>query len=465
MYNKVIHYIKENNLINEGERVLIALSGGPDSVCLLNILYELKSKLRIELGAVHINHLLRGEDSDGDEEYVKALCIKYDIPCYIKRADVNKFAEKQKLSSEVAGRQIRYDFFEKIAQEQKFNKIATAHNANDQAETLIFRLIRGSGLDGLGGIKSFRDGKIIRPILCLNRAEIEEYLKEKQIEARIDKTNFEKVYNRNKIRLDILPYIKENFNKDIIGTINRTAELLQIDNGFIEEEVLKVYGKYCIESEECFIIKKEAFIKNKAILTRIIRRALIRYSKQNYDFEMKHIYDVINLSNKVTGKKINLPNNILAENVYGDLIIKKHCLDELKQRKIEIQKSKIDGSVIEFGDYNIEFSVIKNYERDKIDFKANDNIKFFDFDKIINNIIIRNRNNGDKLIPIGMKGSKKLKDIFINEKVPQNERDLLPIICFDNEISWVVGIKISDTYKVLYDNKNILKVKIQKRGK
>ena len=143
----------------------------------------------------------------------------------------------------------------KVMKNGKYNKIATAHNANDQAETIIFRLIRGSGLEGLGGIKAYRDNKIIRPILCLDREEVEEYIRKENLNPRIDKTNFEKIYNRNKIRLDILPYIKEYFNEDIIETLNRTAGLLQKDNEFLESESLKVYQKYCIEYDKYFIIK------------------------------------------------------------------------------------------------------------------------------------------------------------------------------------------------------------------
>mgnify|MGYP002185705227 CR=1 FL=1 len=234
--NKVKAFVIENKLIQNGDRVLVALSGGPDSVCLLNILYELKKDFNIEIAAAHVNHMLRGEDSDKDEEYVIELCNKIGIPSYIKRVDINAYSAENKMSSEMAGRKVRYDFFEEVMKNGKYNKIATAHNANDQAETIIFRLIRGSGLEGLGGIKAYRDNKIIRPILCLDREEVEEYIRKENLNPRIDKTNFEKIYNRNKIRLDILPYIKEYFNEDIIKTLNRTAGLLQKDNEFLDRK-------------------------------------------------------------------------------------------------------------------------------------------------------------------------------------------------------------------------------------
>ena len=276
-------YIKDNNLIKSGDKVLVALSGGPDSVCLLNILYNLKAELNIEIGAAHLNHLLRDKDAFEDEEYVKTLCKSLDIPCFVKRVDINKYSKDKKMSSEMAGRDARYNFFDDIVKDEGYTKIATAHNANDQAETILFRLMRGSGIEGLCGIKVRRD-KIIRPILCLSRKEVEEYIEINNLKPRIDKTNFEKIYNRNKIRLDMIPYIKENFNEDIIQTLNRMSVLLQKDNEFIENSARSFYEKHCIEQSDYFIIKKEMFDNKEAVVTRVIRYALTNFSKTHYDF-------------------------------------------------------------------------------------------------------------------------------------------------------------------------------------
>lgn len=463
MENKVKSYIKENRLIRERDRVLVALSGGPDSVCLLNILYNLKDELNINLGAAHINHMLRGEEADKDEEYVKELCESMEIPCYIKRVDINEYSRENKLSSEMAGRKVRYDFFEKILKKDNYNKIATAHNANDQAETIIFRLIRGSGLEGLGGIKNCRDEKIIRPILCLSRFEVEQYINQKKIHPRIDKSNFEKKYNRNKIRLDILPYIKENFNKDIIQTLNRTAVLLQKDNEFLEKESVKVYKNCCIEEDEYFIIKKDTFKNDDAIVSRVLRNALIKYSKQNYDFEMKHIYEIIELARKGTGRKINLPKDIFVENIYGDIYIKtKIQKNILYNDKIKLNKFSIKNRKIAFQNFEIQFDIINNYENSEL--KEKKFIKYFEFDKIENEITLRLRENGDKIIPLGMSGTKKVKDIFIDMKIPKDLRDSIPILCFDDKIAWIVGIRTSEEYKLSKNSKNILKVIVERKG-
>ncbi|MDR3598561.1 tRNA lysidine(34) synthetase TilS [Clostridium sp.] len=466
MYKKVLSYIKDNKLIKCKDKILVALSGGPDSICLFNILFQLKEELNIEIAAVHLNHLLRGEDSFRDEEYVINMCSNMGIKCFVKRVDINTYSKEHKLSSEMAGRNARYDFFDEILKREGFDKVATAHNANDQAETILFRLMRGTGLEGLGGIKVSRDDKVIRPILCLSRKEVEEYIKLKQLNPRIDKTNFEKIYNRNKIRLDILPYIKENFNEDIIQTLNRMSLLLQKDNEFIENLALNLFNKYCVECNDYFIIKKEMFKEAEPIVTRLLRRVIVKYSKSNYDFEMKHIYEIFYLAKKNSGKVIHLPNGICAENIYGDIYIKskaeKYDINN-KKEEIILDKNSININEFELCNLRIRIQVIDNCEVNNVNSNQDSLIKYFDFDKIKNSISIRNRRNGDKIIPLGMTGSKKIKNIFIDMKIPKEERENIPILCFDDKIAWIIGIRMSEEYKLTDKSKNILKVVIQRK--
>jgi len=463
---KVLSYIKDNSLIESGDKILVALSGGPDSICLLNILLELKEELNIDIAAAHLNHLLRGKDAFKDEEYVINICNSMGIKCFVKRVDINGYAKEHKLSSEMAGRNVRYNFFDEIVEEEGFNKVATAHNANDQAETILFRLMRGTGLEGLGGIKASRDNKIIRPILCLSREQVEKYIELKNLNPRIDKTNFEKIYNRNKIRLDILPYMKENFNEDIIQTLNRMSLLLQKDNKFLENLSLSFYNKYCIQYDDYFIIKKEIFKEEESIVNRVLRHAITRYSKSNYDFEMKHIYKISYLAKNNSGKSVDLPNGIYVENIYGDIYIKnkikKYDINN-KKEKIILSKDNTNKNTIEFNKFSIEFSVMSNYQSNDIRLNQGNLMQYFDFDKINDNISIRNRNDGDKLIPLGMSGSKKLKDIFIDMKIPKEERDNIPILCFDEKIAWIIGIRTSENYKLTNESKNILKVVVERK--
>lgn len=456
--NKVKDFIIKNNLIKENDKVLVALSGGPDSVCLLHILYELKELLNIKIGAAHVNHMLRGEDALKDENYSSELCEKLNIDFYSQKVDINKISREKNISHEMAGREERYKFFNFIKDTYNYSKIAVAHNSNDQAETIIMNMMRGSGLEGLCGIRNIRSGGIIRPILCLSRDEIENYCKDNNLNPRIDKTNLENIYSRNRIRLDILPYMKENFNRDIIETINRMSSLLQIDNDFIEKQCDNYYKKYCLNKKDYMTISKKAFILDKAVLTRLIKRAFVEFTGKYNNFEMKHIYEVIDLSRNTTNKKVFLPNEIIAENIYGDILLKnkEYINKENKSEEIIANKDQLKKYSCEYSEYKIDFEFINN--KNNIEFSNNVLIKYFDYDNIEERLIIRKRENGDRIIPLGMKGSKKLKDIFIDLKIPVEKRDKIPVLCFDDEVAWIVGYKVSEKFKITKETQNILKI-------
>ena len=263
-----------------------------------------------------------------------------------------------------------------------------------------------------------------------------------------------------------MPYIKENFNEDIIHTLNRMSLLLQRDNEFLENLALNIYNKHCIELNDYFIIKKEIFKEEEPMVNRVLRRAVTRYSKSNYDFEMKHIYIISNLAKMTSGKVLDLPNGVYAENIYGDIYIKskikKYHINDQKE-KIILNKDDINKNTIEFYKFNIKFSVINNHESNYISVKKDDLIQYFDFDEICDNISVRNRIDGDKIIPLGMNGNKKIKDIFIDMKIPKEERDNIPILCFDEKIAWIIGIRTSEEYKITNKSKNILKVVIRRK--
>lgn len=466
MIEKVESYVLEHNMIQFGDKILIALSGGPDSVCMMHMLVSLRNKYNLDLYAAHINHMMRGNESDKDEEYVRQICDQYKIKLFVKRVDINDIVLKEKISSELAGRRERYKFFEDIYIKENINKIAVAHNANDQAETILMRIMRGSGLEGVSGIRPVRDNKFIRPILCLSREEVESYCDINHLTPRIDKTNLETVYNRNKIRHDILPYMKEHFNKDIVNTINRFGLVASIDNDFIEGEADNAMKKYYKLNDKAGIIASDLFKEHEAIICRVIRRALTDVSGESKNFEMKHIYSIIKLHDNQTGKVIELPNNVTALNVYGDIKLDVNnkgigiSSDINKCNKIYIDKKSINNVInFNFDKYSINMEIIDNKN---LNIKNNSLIKYFDCDKI-NNITIRYRENGDRIVPFGMKSTKKLKDILINLKVPKEERDSIPIIQFDNDIGWVVGIKISDIFRINNDTKKVLRISVEER--
>lgn len=462
MRDKVRDFIIENKLIAKGDKILVALSGGPDSVCLLNVLYSLKEDFNITIGAAHVNHMLRGDEAVADEEYSKSLCKNLNIEFYVKKIDIDKISKEKNISHEMAGREERYKFFETIKNHHGYNKIAIAHNANDQAETIIMNMMRGTGIEGLCGIRSKREGGIIRPILCLSRKEVELYCSSNNLEPKIDKSNLENIYSRNKVRLDIIPYMKENFNKDIINTLNRMANLIQVDNDFLEKETLDNFKVYCSNTSDALIISKEAFNLDRAIISRIIRKAFFEFTGKYSNFEMKHIYDVIELSKNTTNKRIDLTNNVLAENIYGDIYLKLKDNIIREYKEVVINKGELDNTHICYENYNVKFNIITN--KNNVDFSKNVLIKYFDYDKIEERLVIRKRRNGDKMLPLGMRGNKKVKDIFMDLKIPVDERDKIPVLCFDNEIAWLVAHKVSEKFKITKETKNIIKITFARKG-
>lgn len=310
MEEKVLETIKKFNLIQDGDKIVIGVSGGPDSIALLNILLNIKKEeiIHFEIVVCHVNHMIREEAID-DERFVESFCKQNHISCYIKRVEVEKIAKQEKSGTEEIGRKERYQFFNEILKKTNSNKIATAHNANDNAETVLMNIIRGTGITGLKGIEISRDN-IIRPLRECTRFEIEKYCEENNLNPRIDKTNFENVYTRNKIRNLLIPYIKENFNPNIIVGINRLSDLAIQEDEYLENKVQEEYNNLLEEKEEKYItlnLRKfnslEAVIKNRIVLYTI--NELLGTRKA---IEKKHIEDIIKLCSSNIGNKYLIPN-------------------------------------------------------------------------------------------------------------------------------------------------------------
>ena len=312
MIKKVLETIKKYNLIENGDKIVLGVSGGPDSITMLDILKQLREEIVFEIVVAHINHMIR-EEAIGDEKYVQEYCKKNNIECYIKRIDVEKIANTKKIGTEEAGRKVRYEFFEEILQKTGSNKIGIAHNKNDKIETIIMHILRGSGISGLKGIEPKRDNKYIRPLIECERSEIEQYCEENKLEPRIDKTNFENEYTRNKIRNIVIPYIKKEFNPNIIETINRLSEVITEEDDYLEKETQKIYNKILLEKDDKQIILKlkefneqETVIKNRIII--LVAKNLFGSSE---GIEKIHIRDLIKLCNNNIGNKYLTPNKNL----------------------------------------------------------------------------------------------------------------------------------------------------------
>lgn len=304
--------IEKYNLIEPEDRIVVAVSGGPDSICLLDVLNKIrnaqKSPSPLGLAVAHVNHMIREEASE-DENFVKEYCEKIGVNFYSKSIDVKKLANNNKIGLEEAGRKARYEFFDEVAEKVGANKIAIAHNKNDSVETVIMHILRGSGTYGLHGIEP-KNGKYIRPLIDCDRQEIEQYCKDNNIEARIDKTNFENVYTRNKIRNIVIPYIKEEFNPNIIETICRLSNLIKEEDEFINLEVEKTYANAVLEEDKEKIILdlKKFNSQEKVIKSRLVLYTINRLFGTAKGIEKIHIEDIIKLCQNNIGNKYLLPN-------------------------------------------------------------------------------------------------------------------------------------------------------------
>ncbi len=459
MLDKIKKTIKDNNLIEWGDRIIVAISGGPDSVCLLHNLYNLREEYNLELYGAHLNHNFRGIDAQVDALYVSNLCEELNILCFIKSMDVPQYAKDNGLSPEEAGRILRYDFFEEVAERVGATKIAVAHNENDQAETVLMRLLRGTGLQGLTAIHMNR-GKIIRPLLNIDRSSIEEYCEIHKLSPRIDKTNLESIYKRNKIRLELIPYLRENYNPNIMENLVRTADILKDDFDFIEEKSRETYEEIVSSENEHSLALPLEGVRNlhPAIKSRVIRLAAEQLLGRQEVLEYKHVQNVLELVDRgTTGKKIALPLGLIAKISYENLCFTTG--DE--ENKIFHYELPMEGTVyMEELDGRFETRVI---EREQIQEISRDKYcKCFDYDQVKSVLNVRNRREGDRFYPLGLTGSKKLKDFFIDYKIDRDERDRIPLVCDGDEIIWIVGLRISEKYKITDKTTRILEITFEK---
>ena len=312
MKNKVLETIRKYKLIENNDKIVLGVSGGPDSIAMLNILDDIKNdeniKLNFTIIVAHINHLIR-EEAKQDEEYVKEFCKERNIEFYSKSIDVQKIANTNKIGTEEAGRNVRYEFFDEVLIKTNSNKIAIAHNKNDKIETIIMHILRGSGINGLKGIEPKRE-KYIRPLIECERNQIEEYCQKENLNPRIDKTNFENIYTRNKIRNVVIPYIKKEFNENIINTMDRFSNLITEEDKYIENQVKDIFNDIKLEeNENQVVLQLKLFnLQEKVIKSRLILYTITRIFGSTNGIEKIHIEDIIKLCNNNIGNKYLTPN-------------------------------------------------------------------------------------------------------------------------------------------------------------
>lgn len=463
---KVFNYIKENHMIEQNDTVVVGVSGGADSMCLLHLLLELRESMKIYIEVVHINHGIRGDEAKRDMSYVEESCKKWGVNFHGFRYDIPKLSKELHMSSEEAGRLKRYEAFnETLNKAQKINKserglIAVAHNMDDNSETFLLNLFRGTGLQGLSGITPVRDN-IVRPVLCLKRNEIEEYLKESKIEYKTDSTNLEDIYTRNKIRLNLLPFVSENINERAKENINRTAQMLTEVSDYMNKVTEKSYKKYVVKNENEYVIGNELFLEeDDIIISMVIRMVISELSGKLKDVTKKHVESVMKLYLNQVSRRVDMPYKIRAVRMYDG--IKMYLTDEGKSERkefcLDIDIEKSIGKTIEIreGEF-IEISKSeKKFENEYPEEKIY--TKWMNCDILKGSLSLRNRRQKDYMV-IDFKGrKKKLKDILIDMKIPKDERDNLLLLAKDSEVLWIVGYRMSERCKINKNTTDIVKV-------
>ncbi len=466
MIQKVEEYCRRNGIIEKGDKIIIGLSGGADSVCLFFVLSALKEKYNLTLQVLHIHHEIRGIEADRDADFVEELCRQYQVPCLIERYPVLDFAKQQKISVEEAGRQVRYQAMERLREKMGFTKIAVAHHSKDQAETILFHLCRGSGLAGLRGMQPFHGG-IIRPLLLVSRLEIEDFLKERKQSWCMDSTNLENNYSRNFLRNQVIPLLTEKINTDAIEHIAAAGEILKEAYDYIREEAQHWADNLVKEKKDGKIeLEIERFLLLAPFLRKEIYRLLLEKQGGLRDISTVHLEQIDRLLFGMAGHSIDLPNKRKVMRKYDTLLFwdqkleKKSFLDETdlvfgKQYTLPSKEVLFIGVPEEID----QFCLKNGIKREKI-MEENPCTKCFDYDTIKDTLKLRTREVGDYLELGAGLGTKSLKKYFIDQKISREERDQIPLIAEGKHILWVIGYRISARCKVTDATRTILQIKI-----
>lgn len=477
MLEKVKNYIIAWNMLSKGDGIVVGISGGADSVALLHVLNQLKESMGIELFGAHINHGLRGQAAKDDAHFSEKLCNEWNIPFFLKEVDIRALSRKLHKTEEETGRLVRYDFYNEVMKMVKANRIATAHHKNDQVETILHHIIRGTGMQGLTGIKPVSDGYLIRPLLDVSRDEIEDYLCKHNLPYCIDGTNEDNTYTRNRIRNELIPLLIRDYNPSIVDGLARMGRIIREEDDFIGQYCSDLYQELSVFHQDYVDIKLKGFNScHPALQKRLVRAALnqIRGDLDGVDFS--HIEAVVNLAVKsqtgsvtlVPGKReLGEPFNITVEKRYGVLRFRKSVRGKGSPLS-DTSASNRNGA------FNVVLPVPGNVylkesgillTAEKIDakdgFAFTNECIYIDEKAVKGNLRIRYRQDGDRFRPFGLNGTKKLKDYFIDQKVPREQRDRIPLLVDEDNIVWVIGYQTSDDYKITPSTKDVLKISVQ----
>ena len=458
---KVLGFVQERCLIPAKQKLVVAVSGGPDSVCLLHVLAQLRERLGIELQVAHLDHQLRGAEAEADARYVADLARRLGIGATIEQRDVRAYQKQERLSLEEAAREVRYSFLARVAKSSGASHIAVGHTRDDHIETILMHLIRGTGTRGLRGLEPATERKlekstftIIRPLFEVSRKETQGYCRQHHLRPRTDASNRSLSPLRNRIRHRLLPVL-EDYNPQIAQALLRTAQIATDDLAYLDKEVSRLWAKVARKRGSTIILDRGKLLGLPLSLKRnLLRAAIEKLTGTLKDIEVRHIEEIIAALDKPAGKRLDLPSGLIFSVGYSDYLLGRDpaALCPFPTLDTELPLN-VPGSTGLPG-WQMVAQIITR-EQQTAD---NDLTAYFDLAKTGNNLTARCRRRGDRFQPLGMSLSKKLGEFMIDSKIPAAWRERIPIVCSEKHILWVVGSRIDDRVKVTTETKQVLRL-------
>jgi len=455
---KLTDTLGRHDLITTADAILLAISGGLDSVAMLDLMSQLRENYQLTLGVIHVHHGLRGREADEDLAFVEDLAAHYELPFFYQKVKTRELARSRKLSLEEAARVLRYQAFEQCLDRKQYHKVATAHTADDQAETVLDHVLRGSGSLGLAGMPMKRD-RLIRPLLEVPRNELEEYVKERGLKYRVDSTNRDLRYRRNRIRLELIPYLQKHFNENLTDTLNRTAVIFSEYEAFLREQAEQAFQTLVLlQRKNQIVLEIKGFLKYFILLRKYIlfttfekvglKRAHVNFHKlENILVETKR--------NKVgTRLPVDQEFEILID--HDGLVVQASHQETPSPAHFNL----VNSEKLAFGEFDIQWTILENNET--ITFEPDRAIEFLDFEKTGADVCLRTLRPGDRFIPLNFNGHKKIADFFSDRKIPHRLREMTPILESSNGIAWICGYCIDDRFKITQKTRKVVKFEIRK---
>ena len=444
-------FSRRRRIIEEREQVIAAVSGGVDSIVLLDLLAKEQEAFGLTLIVAHFNFQLRGAESDDDEQFVAQRARHYGLELYVERADTEEYARHRKIGIQEAARDLRYEFFDKLLMSSGFDKIATAHNANDNVETILFNLFRGAGVSGLAGIPVYReDRRIIRPLLFAQRSEIETYAAAEHLTFRTDSSNAKDHYSRNFIRQHVLPPVREKINPDVVATMNRSAEVFR---------ELEVFLKHTAKQHFELIVVKDNTVELQLSIPRLrsnpqlLQQYVIMFAAETFascKLEYDQVHGILDLTEGLTGSWVSLNKEYV---VFRD---RDHLVFRRSEEVADFRFAVLPNHRYWFPKFSFSSEIVEPRG-----FVVNgSNVEYIDADRIAGQeLILRSWKDGDAFVPLGMRTKKKVSDFFVDVKIPLYEKRNVPILeTRSGDIVWVCGCRIDDRFKVTTETRSVMKL-------